>query len=118
MLDPTTKGFEQAYKSQIVVDGEAQVIVVAAVTQEANDKQQLVPMLTQPMQNTDCRPKRALADSGYFSEAAMTDPALDGIDLYVKPDKDRHGRKQERPRSRGPGIVIDRMRRKIRSAKG
>jgi transposase len=118
MLDPTTKGFEQAYNAQIVVDGKAQVIVAAAVTQEANDKQQLVPMLTQAMQNTGSRPKRALADSGYFSEAAVTDRALDGIDLYVTPDKDWHGRKQGRPRSRGQGTVIGRMRRKISSAKG
>ncbi len=118
MLDPTTKAFEQAYNAQIVVDGKGQVIVAAAVTQEANDKQQLVPMLTQVMQNTGCRPKRALADSGYFSESAVTDPALDGIDLYVTPDKDWHGRKQERPRSQGRGTVIGSMRSKIRSAKG
>ena len=45
MKDGATKGFEQAYNAQAAVDGEAQVIVASAVTQQTNDKQQLVPML-------------------------------------------------------------------------
>ena len=44
MKDGATKGFVQAYNAQAAVDGEAQVIVAAAVTQEANDKRQLAPM--------------------------------------------------------------------------
>jgi transposase len=47
MKDGATKEFVQAYNAQAVVDSETQVIVVAAVTQEANDKKQLVPMLEQ-----------------------------------------------------------------------
>jgi transposase len=43
MKDGATKAFEQAYNAQVAVDSQAQVIVAAAVTQEANDKQQLVP---------------------------------------------------------------------------
>jgi hypothetical protein len=37
MKDGATKEFVQAYNAQAVVDSHAQVIVVAAVTQEAND---------------------------------------------------------------------------------
>jgi hypothetical protein len=45
MPDGANKGsFVQGYNGQIAVDGAAQVIVAADVTQEANDKQQLVPM--------------------------------------------------------------------------
>src|SRR5208337_3543438 len=45
MKDGATKEFMQGYNAQAAVDSAVQVIVVAAVTQEANDKQQLVPML-------------------------------------------------------------------------
>ena len=45
MKDGATKEFVQAYNAQAAVDSHAQVIVGAAVTQEANDKKQLVPML-------------------------------------------------------------------------
>jgi len=68
------------------VDGHAQVIVAAAVTQDANDKQQLVPMLTAVTTNLGATPAPASADSGYFSAAAGTDAAGAAI---------------EKPRSRG-----------------
>jgi lipopolysaccharide export system protein LptA len=47
MKGGATKEFVQAYNAQAVVDSHAQVIVVASLTQEANDKKQLVPMLEQ-----------------------------------------------------------------------
>ena len=45
MKDGASKGFEQAYNAQIVVDDESQIIVAASVTQETNDKKQLIPMI-------------------------------------------------------------------------
>ena len=91
MKDGATQSFVQAYNAQVAVDGEAQVIVAAAVTQQANDKQQLVPMVTQVQANTGAPPAAASADSGYFSTAAVTDPALAGIDLYVAVERQKHG---------------------------
>jgi hypothetical protein len=35
----------QAYNAQIAVDAASQVIVAAEVTQETNDKKQLLPMI-------------------------------------------------------------------------
>ena len=44
MKDGATEGFVR-YNCQAVVESQAQVIVAAAITQQANDQQQLVAML-------------------------------------------------------------------------
>lgn len=91
MKDGATKSFEQAYNAQIVVDETAQVIVAATVTQATNDKRQLVPMLQQTYQHLGRSPEQALADAGYFSTAAVTEASLSHIELYVPPDRQKHG---------------------------
>jgi hypothetical protein len=90
MKDGATKEFVQAYNAQAAVDSQAQVIVAAEVTQEANDKKQLVPMVEQVKILTGSPPQHATADSGYFSEANVTDPKLAGIDVLVAPDRQKH----------------------------
>jgi hypothetical protein len=101
------------------VDGEAQVIVAAAVTQAANDKQQLVPMLTQVAANCGAAPAVATADSGYFSEAQVTAPALAGTDLYVAPDRQKHGAGPPTPPpAPAGGTVIAAMRAKLQTPAG
>jgi hypothetical protein len=87
MKDGATKAFEQAYNAQVVVDSQAQVIVAAAVTQEANDKQQLVPMLMAVQDHMGQLPEKASADTGFFSEANVTDKKLEGVDLYVPSER-------------------------------
>jgi len=116
MKDGATKSFVQAYNAQAAVDGTAQVIVAAAVTQEANDKQQLVPMLTEVDANCGAPPAAALGDAGYFSEAAVTDAALNGIALYVPPDRQHHGEAPALPAD--AGTVIGAMRAKLQTAAG
>ena len=69
----------------------AQIIVAAAVTQDANDKKQLLPMLEQVAQNMGRKPEHATADAGYFSEAAVTDPKVEGTELLVPPERQKHG---------------------------
>jgi len=110
------KAFVQAYNAQAAVDGTAQIIVAAAVTQAANDKQQLVPMLTQVEPNCGAVPATASGDAGYFSEAAVTDPALAAIDLYVAVDRQKHG---ETPAPPGAdGTVLGAMRARLQTAAG
>jgi hypothetical protein len=48
-------------------------------------------MLEQVKIVTGSQPQQATADSGYFSEANVTDPRLEGIDLLVAPDRQKHG---------------------------
>ncbi len=121
MKDGATKGFVQAYNCQAAVDVDSQVIVAADVTQQANDKKQVEPVIEQVKSNTGEKPEKASADSGYFSEKNVE--YLDGeeIDAYVATGRTKHG---ERPPSapRGPvpkaATVKDRMARKLRTKKG
>jgi hypothetical protein len=91
MLDGATKSFMQAYNVQAAVDSQEQIIVAATLTQEANDKKQLVPMLAQVEQNMGRKPEQATADTGYFSEAAVTDPQVEGTELLVPPERQKRG---------------------------
>ena len=121
MKDGATKEFVQAYNAQAAVDGHAEVIVAAALTQEANDKQQLAPMLLKVEALTGSKPQQVTADSGYFSEANVTDPRLAGIDLHVPPDRQKHG--SIMPMETGPAPpaaagAAERMRYKLRTAEG
>ena len=120
MKDGATKEFVQAYNAQAVVDSHAQVIVGAAVTQEANDKKQLVPMLVDVKAQMGRPPRQATADNGYFSEPNVTDAQLQEIDLLVAPDRQKHG--EERPTTTGPpppdASVAEQMRHKLRTAEG
>jgi len=101
MKDGATKSFVQGFNAQAAVDATAQVIVGCAITQEANDKKQLVPMLQQVKQNLGRDPEKATADSGYFSEAAVTDPKVNGVELLVPPDRQKREATKE-----GTGEVI------------
>ena len=92
MPDGANKGsFVQGYNVQIAVDGEAQVIVAAEMTQETNDKQQLAPMLAQVEQNLGAKPEAVSADAGYASEAQLSDERVQGIDLHVATGRQKHG---------------------------
>src|SRR5450432_1872267 len=44
IMKQSNKGFDYSYNAQAVVDSEEQIIVAAEATNEANDKQQAVPM--------------------------------------------------------------------------
>jgi transposase len=92
MPDGANKGsFIQAYNAQAAVDGEAQVIVAAEVTQETNDSHQLVPMIEQVEINTGRKPEAVSADAGYWSADNVTGEGVEGIDLHVATGRQKHG---------------------------
>lgn len=98
MPDGTHKGsFVQAYNAQIAVDNVAQIIVAAEITQESNDKRQLVPMLEKVEQNMGRKPETVTADAGYFSEAALSDEKVRTVDLLIPPDRQKHSTPPEPP---------------------
>jgi hypothetical protein len=87
MVDGATQSFVQAYNAHAAVDEHSQVIVAASLTQQANDKQQFLPLLAQIEENLGARPKRVSADSGFFSETNLQDPHLTGVVCYVPPEQ-------------------------------
>ena len=113
-------GFVQAYNVQVAVN-ELQLIVGQAVTQDTNDKQQLLPMITTIAQQSGATPTQLLADAGYCSEDNLAAVADTTIDAYIATRKQKHG---ERPAAcpRGPlpqtATHIDRMTRKLHTKTG
>lgn len=122
MKDGASKSFEQCYNAQAAVDGQAQVIVAADVTQQANDKEQLEPMVSQMKENlAGAMPRKLSADSGYFSEANVTYVEGEGVDGHIATGRQKHGEKPApAPRGRIPkeASASDRMARKLRTKKG
>ena len=93
-------GFVQAYNVQVAVD-ERQLIVGQAVTQETNDKKQLMPMITTIEQQSGDTPSQLLADAGYCSDANLAAIADTDIDAYISTRKQKHGERPG-PCPRGP----------------
>jgi transposase len=113
--------FMQAYNAQAAVDSADQVIVAAEVTNNPSDRGQAEPMMKMVQANTGRMPRQMSADAGYFSKTAVENLTKQGIDVYMPPDKMRHGCVTlPAPSGRIPeGIsVADRMRRKLRTKKG
>jgi hypothetical protein len=60
-------GFLQAYNAQIAVDEGHQIIVAAALSNQAPDVQYFEPMLRRVVDNCDAVPAITTGDAGYFS---------------------------------------------------
>lgn len=115
------EGFVQAYNAQIAVEPGLQLIVGQAVTQQANDKQQLLPMIDKVKQQSGQRVKEALADSGYCSEENLRAAKKKKVALYVATGKQKHHQPAP-PCPRGPipksATLVDRMKRKLTTQAG
>jgi transposase len=113
-------GFVQAYNVQVAVD-ELQLIVGQAVTQETNDKRQLMPMITTIAQQAGDTPSQLLADAGYCSDENLAAIADTEIDAYISTRKQKHGERPG-PCPRGPlpktATIVDRMARKLQTKVG
>ena len=121
MRDGATKSFEQAYNAQAAVDCDSQIIVSADVTQDANDKRQLVPMVEQIEENLGEIPDRVLADSGYFSTDNVEYVDGNFMEPFICRERTKHSEKPEpAPRGRIPNemSVVDRMCRKLKTKAG
>jgi transposase len=113
-------GVVQAYNAQIAVN-DLQLIVGHAVTQETNDKKQLLPMITTIAQQAGETPTHVLADAGYCSDANLTAIADTAIEAYISTRKQPHAERNgpcRRGRLPATATIVDRMARKLHTKAG
>jgi hypothetical protein len=114
-------GFVQGYNAQIAVEPVLQLIVGQALTQQENDKKQLLPMIDVVGQQSGQKVREVLADSGYCSEANLEKAAKTKIDLYIATEKNKHNQGPP-PAPRGriskAATLVERMRRKLTTRAG
>lgn len=117
-------GFVQGYNAQAAVEPELQLIVGQTVTDAANDKEQLLPLIATIENQSGQRPEQILADSGYCSEKNLE--ALEGeperrIEGYIATERQKHD-EYKQPCPRGPlpkgATRVDQMRRKLKTKAG
>ena len=113
MRDGGLNRFAQSYNTQVAVDGQAQVIVAAAVTQQAADRAQLQPMLTLTAEQAGSMPQQVSADAGYWSTPAIANETR--CELFVAPDAS--GPFAGEPTMQN-NTVANAMRQKLRSQAG
>jgi transposase len=103
IMKQSNKGFDYSFNGQAVVDAENQIIVAAEVTNQANDKQQGVPMAQAALENIEAaKIERATTeegkpvpipntlDAGYFSEQAVEELKKLGMDPHIATGRQKH----------------------------
>src|ERR1039458_8284280 len=125
MMKSSSEGFVQAYNAQIVVEPEMQLIVGQAVTQAANDKEQVAPMMQTVEAQSGQRPEAVIADSGYCSEKNLetleSEPRAERrIEAFMARERPKHG--ERRVCGRGPlpkgATRVERTKRKLLTKAG
>jgi len=114
------KAFVQTYDSQVVVDSKSQIIVVADVTNESNDKKQVKLTVSLTKSNLNAVPDHLSADAGYFSESNIKWLIQERIAPYIPPNKQKDNEPKVTPR--GPitpdMTVAELMERKLSTKRG
>ncbi len=119
-------GFVQGYNAQAAVEPKRGLIVGQTVTEAANDKEQLRPMVAAIEQQSGQRPAAILADSGYCSDENLEylesgqqpECKMEG---FIATGKQKHG-EHRLPAKRGPlpqgATRVERMKRKLQTKVG
>jgi transposase len=113
MLDGMNKTYVQAYNAQVAAAGVPQIIVAQTVTQAANDRQQLTPMMHQVEQNLGSKPELTVADAGYWNGYEIAGLQGAGWDVLVPPDRGKMNGQEELPKNAPQGLVAQQMRERL-----
>jgi transposase len=119
-------GIVQGYNAQAAVEPTLLLIVGQSVTEAANDKKQLMPMVELIEQQSGQRPEVILADNGYCSEENLehlesAEQPERRIEGFIATGKQKHS-EHRLPAKRGPlpqgATKVDRMKRKLQTKVG
>lgn len=119
----TSNGWKQGYNGQAMVDCANQIIITQSITTDANDVQQLEPMLEKCEETNDQRPEKVIGDAGYWS-LANAELADEQTELFIATTKEWKRRKELREKDPPRGRIPDsygpkeRMERKLRTKRG
>lgn len=81
--------YMQAYNGQIAVDESHQIIVAAALSNQAPDAEYFQPMLQRVVENCRAVPERTTADSGYMSSANVHFAERIGTEPFIAVNRHR-----------------------------
>jgi len=120
-------GFDQCYNAQAAVAAESLLVLSTEVTQAANDKEQVAPMLEklQELPAELGEVERLLTDSGYLSEKNVEACAAVGIEPLMALGRERHhaswrerfGAAPRRP-PRESATALEKMRYRLKTPEG
>jgi transposase len=115
--------FLQGYNCQAVVDGDHQIVVAEAVTNQPPDAENLEPMLRLCVENCGEAPQQLSADSGFWNATVIDVCTPYGTDPYVAIERQKHGEHTPEPPSTPPTDedevdAREKMRRKLRTPEG
>jgi transposase len=110
MMDKGQRHLVYAYNAQAAVDGHAQVIVSAELTQDETDYGMLLPMVAAVEEAMGEKPAAITADAGYWDTENVNSDALKGTLALVNPDGGKKKNKDEEQEKQRSNPTMQRMR--------
>ena len=117
-------GFEQCYNAQASADHDSRLILHAHVTQNSNDKQEILPTMKWYEKHPSLKPSTALnADAGYFSEENIKACEKNNMTPYISFGKEQHNQPlEERFKEADPlpddPTDVERMKHRLQTSEG
>jgi transposase len=107
IMPSSSGGFEQSYNAQATVDVDSLLIVENHVTQQSNDKRELVPAVESlcDLPGSLGAVDTLLADAGYFSQSNVEECKGKNIIPYIAADREQHNASLE-DRFTEPGPLL------------
>ena len=117
-------GYAQCYNAQASADHESRLILHSHVTQNVNDKQEIVPTMKWYTKHPQLKPSTAFnADAGYFSEENIKACEQNSMTPYISFGKEQHNQPlEERFKEADPlpddPTDVERMKHRLQTPEG